>query len=59
MAQRYKSTFEFFDMEEQAKRFCDIENLNSYIKKYHKAHYTPWSSQDGKENKFVAWYVTK
>lgn len=59
MARRYRSTFQFFDTEEQAERFCNNENLNSYIRKNHTAHYTRWSSQDGKENKFVAWYVTK
>jgi hypothetical protein len=56
---RYKSTFEFFDTEERARAFCDKENSNSYIRKHHHAHYTPWSSQDGKEQKFIAWYVTK
>ena len=59
MARRYRTTFEFFDTENQAIAFCSKENQNSYIKKNHTAHYTPWSSQDGSENKFIAWYVTK
>lgn len=59
MAKRYRKTFKFFDTEKQAQTFCDTENTNSYIRKKHAAHYTPWSSQDGTENKFVAWYATK
>jgi hypothetical protein len=51
--------FKFFDTEEQVKSFCDYENLNRYIKKHHPAHYTPWSSSDGKEIKFIAWYAVK
>lgn len=57
MARRYKTTFQFFDTENQAQEFCDKENQNYYIRKHHKASYTPWSSTDGKEHKFVAWYV--
>lgn len=59
MAARYRMTFEFFDTEDQAQVFCNRENTNSYIRKHHKAHYTPWSSQNGREHKFVAWYATK
>lgn len=59
MAKRYKRTFKFFDTEDQAQIFCNNENLNNYIRKNHKALYTTWSSQDGKENKFVVWYATK
>lgn len=59
MARRYITTFQFFDTEDQAREFCNRENMNRYIKQHHKAHYTPWSSKDGRENKFVAWYVTK
>lgn len=61
MAARYKyrKTFEFFDTEEQAQAFCDTENKSAspYVRKKYPAHYTPWSSQDGKEHKFIAWYV--
>lgn len=56
---RYKLTFKFFDTEKEAMLFCQYENLNSYIKKHHPAHYTTWSSQDGTENKFIAWYATR
>ena len=59
MAKKYITTFEFFDTEEQAKEFCETKNMNSsyYVRKNHPAHYTPWSSQDGTENKFIVWYV--
>jgi viroplasmin and RNaseH domain-containing protein len=59
MNNRYRSTFKLFDTEEQAKVFCDNENTNNYIRKNHPAHYTSWSSANGQENKFVAWYVIK
>ena len=55
---RYRKTFEFFDTEEQARAFCDKQNAlaSIYVRRKYKAHYTPWSSQDGTENKFIAWY---
>ena len=56
---RYKKTFKFFDSEDQAKEFCNNENLNPYIRNNHAAFYTKWTSQDGTENKFIAWYVYK
>lgn len=59
MARKYRMTFVFADTEEQAKRFCDNENKNRYIRKHHKAHYTPWVSRDGSEHKFVVWYAAK
>lgn len=59
MASRYKKSFKFFDTEEDAIEFCATENKNYYIRKNHPAHYTPWVSKDGTENKFIAWYVTK
>jgi len=59
VAIRYKQTCKFFDTEDQAKTFCDNENKNSYIKKNHTATYTGWTSRDGSESKFVAWYVIK
>jgi hypothetical protein len=58
MARRYRESFQFFDTEDQAKEFCDKENLNRYIKEHHPASYTPWTSKDGKEKAFVAWYST-
>ncbi len=57
MARRYRTTFQFFDTEEEAKAFCDKENLNRYIRKKHPAHYTPWVSQDESEHKFVVWFM--
>lgn len=59
MAARYKTTFKFFDKEEQAQAFCDSINKNNYIRKRHPAYCAPWSSQDGTEHKFVVWYVTR
>lgn len=55
---QYRATFQFFDTEEQARVFCDKQNAlaSAYVRKKYKAHYTPWSSQDGTENKFIAWY---
>lgn len=59
MNNRYSLTFRFFDTEHQAEIFCNRENQNSYIRKRHPAHFTPWESSDGKEKKFIAWYATK
>ena len=59
MARRYRLTFEFVDTKEQAEEFCNNENKNRYIREHHKAHYTPWTSQDGSEHKYIVWYVTK
>lgn len=56
MARRYQYGFQFFDSEAAAKAFCAECNCNPYIRRKHPAHYTPWSSSDGKEHKFVAWY---
>ena len=56
MARRYQLTFKFFDTESEAKAFCDKENTIPYIRKNHPATYTNWSSTDGTEHKFVAWY---
>jgi hypothetical protein len=59
MNSKYQLTFRFFDTEREAKAFCKIENENasSYVRRKHKAHHTPWSSQDGLEHKYIAWYV--
>ncbi|QJI52321.1 hypothetical protein [Psychrobacillus phage Perkons] len=56
---RYKKDFKFFDTEHQAKTFCDNENLNRYIRINHTATYTNWTSEDGKEKQYLAWYVHK
>ena len=56
---RYKLTYSFFDDEESAKKFCELENKKGsrWKRLKHKAHYTPWRSLNGLENKFIAWYV--
>lgn len=56
---RYTKSYRFFDTEAEAKAFCDNYNSHAtrYIKTHHPAEYTPWSSADSKEHKFVAWYV--
>lgn len=59
MARRYRKTFQFFNTEEEAQSFCNIKNQDYYIRKNHKSYYTPWSSSNGLEHKFVAWYATK
>jgi hypothetical protein len=52
-------TFMFVDNEAQAQKMCEYlqANQNSYRRKNHKPCYTPWDSSDGKEHKFVVWYV--
>ena len=54
-----RKTFEFVDSELEAKNLCACiqRNQNSYRKQFHKPHYTPWSSSDGKEHKYVVWYA--
>lgn len=57
---RYKRTFKLFEMEDQAKEFCENQNKNSYyIRKHHRATYTNWVSQDETEHKYISWYSTK
>lgn len=55
---RYQKTFEFCDTEEQAKAMCQTIDARAtrYMRKHHPAYYTPWTSQDGSENKFAVWY---
>lgn len=56
---KYNLTYQFFDTEEQAQAFCDRENASgtAWKRAKHKAHFTLWRSMNGKENKFIAWYV--
>ena len=56
---KYRAWFEFVGTEDQAKEKCIYFDslLNRYARKKYPAHYTPWSSQDGSENKFVVWTV--
>lgn len=59
MAQRYRLTFEFCDTADQALAICNKANENRYLRKNHPAKITPWTSKDGSERKFIAWYYTK
>lgn len=54
-----RKTFEFVDTEEEAISTCKTiqKHQNSYRKQFHKPSYTPWTSSDGKEHKFVVWYA--
>lgn len=54
-----RKTFKFVDTEQEAIELCKLiqHNQNSYRKMYHKPSYTPWTSQDGREHKFVVWYT--
>lgn len=55
---KYNLTFQFFDTQEQAQVFCDRENASgtAYKRKHKTAHFTPWTSKDKTEHKFVVWY---
>jgi len=55
---KHRKTFEFFDTAEQAEAFCKGWNARQsrYMTQHHPAHFTPWTSQDGTEHKFIAWY---
>ena len=51
-------TFEFADSEQQAQAIRErvTKTQSRYMNKKHPAEVTPWTSQDGKEHKFVVWY---
>ena len=53
-----RPTFSFVDTESEAIDLVEqIKAAQSrYMNKHHEPHYTPWSSTDGKEHKFVVWY---
>lgn len=55
---KYRCTFDFVETEVEAIKKCEIINkgLTYYMRKHKPAHYTPWRSADGKEDKFVVWY---
>lgn len=57
---RLKLNFTFTDTETAAIKFCDNFNKNTsyYIRKNKPAHYTPWSSPDRNEHKFICWYYS-
>lgn len=52
---KLRYTFKFFDTEDAARDFCDRENL-AHPRRKNRAHYTPWSSNDQQEHKYIAWY---
>ena len=55
---KYQLTFEFKDTEEQAKEMVAslLKSATPYIRKNKSPHYTPWTSSDQKEHKFIVWY---
>jgi len=55
---KYELRFCFVDTEEEAIQEVFKENSTGtrYKRKNRPAHYTPWSSLDGRENKFIVWY---
>jgi hypothetical protein len=52
------TTFEFKDTEEEAKELCSWirKHQSAYMNKHHAPRYTDWTSENGKEYKFVVWY---
>ena len=56
MKKQYR--FQFVDTEADAVAMCQRINATQsrYMTKHHPATYTPWSSSDGKEHKFVVYY---
>ena len=58
MKRQYRYTFEFKKTEEEARAFCGRINagLTRYMRTTKPAHFTPWRSQDRKENLFICWY---
>lgn len=59
MRRVYRDVFEFVDTEQEAIDFCSRKNAGytTYMRRKHPSHYTPWSSADGTESKFVCWYM--
>lgn len=59
MKKRYNLWYIFADTEAEAREICDRENSTgtAYKRKHHPAHYTPWSSADGRESLFIVWTV--
>ena len=59
MNRKYKTWFYFCQTEEEARAACARENASGslYKRKHHAAHYTPWTSMDGKEHKYIIWTV--
>ncbi len=59
MNRRYNLWYIFADTEAEARAICERENSTgtAYKRKHHPAAYTPWSSADGTEHKFIVWTV--
>ena len=59
MKKRYTTWFILVDTLSEALEICDRENsIGSYYKrKHYHAHYTHWSSADGREHKWIVWTV--
>ena len=59
--ERWMTNFKIVHTEAEAQTMCDEENATGsyYKRKYHRAHYTPWSSRDNTEHGFIVWYVSK
>lgn len=55
---RSRATFDFFDTEAAALRYIESWNarMSPYMRKHHPPHFTPWQSQDGREQKIVVWH---
>lgn len=57
MGKKLEMRFKFFDCKEDAERLANKENVEHPRRKQkHKAHISPWSSSDGKENKWLCFY---
>jgi hypothetical protein len=56
---RYIKTWQFAETESEARTICARENATgtAYKRRKHPAYYTPWSSTDGHEHKYIVWYV--
>ncbi len=59
MKRRYNLWYIFAQTEQEAREICEHENSTgtAYKRRNHPAHYTPWSSADGRENLFIVWTV--
>ena len=59
MNRKYQLGFLFRDTEDEAKQLCEslYKFMTPYARRKYKPSYTPWTSMDGKEHKFVVWYA--
>ena len=56
---RYQLDYFFRDTKQEAQELCERlwKQQSPYVNRRYKAHFTEWHSSDGKEHKFVVWYV--